>query len=103
MLKNFVVAIDILSANVYFGEDINFNDLKSCDGDSSSMKYSLFHLQYLTLESHCSFPPSYKKYYFYNEYVENVFIPYLWMQVQSTMRIDNVWDTYLPDNLKEST
>ena len=28
MLKNSVVAIDILSTNVYFGEDINFGDLK---------------------------------------------------------------------------
>ena len=29
MLKNSVVAIDILSTNVYFGEDINFDDLKA--------------------------------------------------------------------------
>ena len=39
----------------------------------------------------------------FNDYAENVFIPYLQMQLQSTMRIDIVWDTYLPDSLKEST
>ena len=39
----------------------------------------------------------------FDDYAENVFIPYLQMQLQSTMRIDIVWDTYLPESLKEST
>ena len=38
-----------------------------------------------------------------NDYAENLFIPYLQMQLQSATRIDIVWDTYLSDSLKEST
>ena len=39
----------------------------------------------------------------FNDYAQNVFIPYLQKQLQSSTRIDIVWDTYLPDSLKEST
>ena len=39
----------------------------------------------------------------FNDYAENIFIPYLSMQLQNSKRIDVVWDTYLPDSLKEST
>ena len=37
------------------------------------------------------------------EYVDKIFIPYLTKQLEQTTRIDIVWDTYLPDSLKEST
>ena len=37
------------------------------------------------------------------EYADQVFIPYLTKQLQNCMRIDLVWDTYLPNSLKEST
>ena len=37
------------------------------------------------------------------EYADQVFIPYLTKQLQNSMRIDLVWDTYLPNSLKEST
>ena len=39
----------------------------------------------------------------FNDYAENISIPYLQMQLQITTRIDVVWDTYLPNSLKEST
>ena len=39
----------------------------------------------------------------FNDYAENIFIPYLSMQLQNKKRIDVVWDTYHPDSLKEST
>ena len=39
----------------------------------------------------------------FNDYAENIFIPYRSMQLQNSKRIDVVWDTYLPDSLKEST
>ena len=37
------------------------------------------------------------------EYADKVFIPYLSKQLEQTTRIDIVWDTYLPDSLKECT
>ena len=39
----------------------------------------------------------------FNDYVKNVFIPYLQMQLQSATRLDIVWDTYFLDSLKECT
>jgi len=39
----------------------------------------------------------------FTDYAENIFIPYLSMQLQNTNRLDVVWDTYIPDSLKEST
>ena len=39
----------------------------------------------------------------FDEYAEQVFIPYLLDQLQTSSRIDEVWDTYLEDSLKEST
>ena len=39
----------------------------------------------------------------FDGYAENCFIPYLSMQLQSTNRLNVVWDTYIPDSLKEST
>ena len=39
----------------------------------------------------------------FSEYADKVFIPYLIKQLDHSTRIDIVWDTYLPDSLKEST
>ncbi|KAJ8353418.1 hypothetical protein SKAU_G00209850 [Synaphobranchus kaupii] len=39
----------------------------------------------------------------FNTYADDVFIPYLQKQLQDTKRLDVVWDTYIPDSLKEST
>lgn len=39
----------------------------------------------------------------YNVYAEKVLHPYLGNQLQNVTRLDVVWDTYLPDSLKEST
>ena len=39
----------------------------------------------------------------FSEYAEKVFIPYLIDQLQSSSRVDVVWDTYIADSLKEST
>ena len=39
----------------------------------------------------------------FHEYADRVFIPYLEKQLQDATRLDIVWDTYLPDSLKEST
>jgi len=39
----------------------------------------------------------------FNEYAEQIFIPYLLDQLQTSSRIDVVWDTYLEYSLKEST
>ena len=39
----------------------------------------------------------------FEEYADQVFIPYLTKQLQNSMRIDLVWDKYLPNSLKEST
>ena len=39
----------------------------------------------------------------FDDYAEKVFIPYLRMQLETSMRLDIVWDTYIPDSLKEST
>ena len=38
-----------------------------------------------------------------NEYADRVFIPYLEKQLLESRRLDVVWDTYIPDSLKEST
>ena len=37
----------------------------------------------------------------FHEYADRVFIPYLEKQLQDAMRLDVVWDTYIPDSLKE--
>ena len=37
------------------------------------------------------------------QYADRVFLPYLKKQLQDTSRLDVVWDTYIPDSLKEST
>jgi hypothetical protein len=39
----------------------------------------------------------------FDEYAEKVFVPYLRMQLHSAKRLDIVWDTYLPDSLKQCT
>ena len=39
----------------------------------------------------------------FDKYADEVFIPYLEKQLQDTRRLDIVWDTYIPDSLKEST
>ena len=37
----------------------------------------------------------------FDDYAENVFIPHIC--IQSSRRVDVVWDTYVRDSLKEST
>ena len=37
------------------------------------------------------------------EYMDKVFIPYVKKQLERTTRVDVMWDTYVPDSLKEST
>jgi hypothetical protein len=39
----------------------------------------------------------------FKNYADKVFIPYMLSQLQSTRRVDMVWDTYIPDSIKEST
>lgn len=39
----------------------------------------------------------------FDMYAGRVFIPYLEKQLQDTKRLDIVWDTYIPNSLKEST
>ena len=39
----------------------------------------------------------------FDEYADQVFIPYLSKQLQDSMRVDLVWDIHLPNSLKEST
>ena len=39
----------------------------------------------------------------FNDYAEEVFVPYLRMQLRSCTRLDVVWDTYLPESLKDCT
>ena len=39
----------------------------------------------------------------FDSYANELFIPYLQKQLQDTTRLDIVWDTYIPDSLKEST
>ncbi|XP_061894509.1 uncharacterized protein LOC133644183 [Entelurus aequoreus] len=39
----------------------------------------------------------------FDAYANEVFIPYLQKQLQDAKRLDVVWDTYIPDSLKEST
>lgn len=39
----------------------------------------------------------------FDEYVNEVFIPYLGKQLQDTKRMDLVWDKYIADSLKEFT
>jgi len=39
----------------------------------------------------------------FQQYADEVFIPYLKKQLQSSRRLDVVWDTYIADSLKEST
>ena len=39
----------------------------------------------------------------FNEYADQVFIPYLEKQLQESRRLDVAWDIYIPDSLKEST
>jgi len=37
----------------------------------------------------------------FEEYANQVFVPYLSKQLEDSMRVDLLWDIYLPDNLKE--
>ena len=39
----------------------------------------------------------------FNDYAEEVFVPYPRMQLRSCTRLDVVWDTYLPESLKDCT
>ena len=39
----------------------------------------------------------------FKEYAEKAFIPHLQSHLQGTERLDDVWDTYRPESLKEST
>ena len=39
----------------------------------------------------------------FEEYADKVFIPYLFKQLEDSIRLDLVWDIYLPNSLKEST
>ena len=39
----------------------------------------------------------------FDEYADVVFIPHLERQLQDTTQLDIVWDTYIPDSLKETT
>ena len=39
----------------------------------------------------------------FHVYADRVFIPYLEKQLQNATRLDVVWDTYIPDSLKEFT
>ncbi|KAH3810175.1 hypothetical protein DPMN_138564 [Dreissena polymorpha] len=39
----------------------------------------------------------------FNDYAENVFVPYLERTSGTLHRVDVVWDEYIADNLKEST
>lgn len=39
----------------------------------------------------------------FDEYAELVFIPYIMNQLHSCKRVDIVWDTYLPQSIKDST
>ena len=39
----------------------------------------------------------------FNEYADNVFIPYINKQLQHSTRVDIMWDAYVPDSLKKST
>ena len=38
----------------------------------------------------------------FQEYVDFVFGPYIFSQIDKTSRVDVVWDVYLPDSLKET-
>ena len=37
------------------------------------------------------------------EYMDKVFIPYVKKQLERTTKVDVMWDTYVPDSLKEFT
>ena len=39
----------------------------------------------------------------FNEYIQEVFTPYILSKCQETTRLDLVWDRYLPDSLKGTT
>ena len=39
----------------------------------------------------------------FNNYAEEVLVPYLRMQLRSCTRLGVVWDTYLPESLKDCT
>lgn len=39
----------------------------------------------------------------FDEYAEKVFIPHLQQQLHQSKRVDVVWDTYVPDSLKDAT
>jgi hypothetical protein len=39
----------------------------------------------------------------FQEYAQNVFVPYIEMQLAKSQRVDIVWDTYKRDSLKEQT
>ena len=39
----------------------------------------------------------------FDEYADQVFMPYIIKQAQGSRRVDIVWDTYLPSSIKNST
>lgn len=39
----------------------------------------------------------------FDDYAEKIFIPHIQYHLQQSKRLDIVWDTYIPDSLKEST
>ena len=38
----------------------------------------------------------------FNEYADQIFLPHMAKQLESCMRIDVAWDTYLPNSIKQS-
>ena len=39
----------------------------------------------------------------FDDYAHQVFIPHVIKQLENTTRVDGVWDTYIPNSIKEST
>lgn len=47
-------------------------------------------------------PPKFRKCTF-NQYAEDIFLPYVQMQLTKVQRLDIVWDIYIPNSLKAGT
>ncbi len=39
----------------------------------------------------------------FDQYADQVFLPYVMKQLESSRRVDVVWDKYIPTSIKEST
>ena len=89
----------ILEIFIYTAQSLNYYDVLS-SLNKPSRRQPTIAKSWMILDGDC-LPTTVVS--TFNEYADQVFIPYLEKQLQESRRLDVVWDIYIPDSLKEST